>query len=189
MVRILAVLVAVTLVVAGAAAFVLYSRVDEPFRGYEGEAQELEIAPGSGTRAIGDKLVAAGIVRDVVTYRVALWLSGDARRLKAGEYRFDRPMNAREVLGQDRPRRGGPGQRYFSRGADDRGDGRHLRGAGPGQCVLVSRRGVRRGTRRATSIVRPWTSKDICSRKPTPSHATSSRSNWSAPWWSGSRTS
>ena len=100
MVRILALLVVLTLVLAGAAAFVLYSRVDEPFRGYEGEAQELEIAPGSGTRAIGDKLVAAGIVRDVLTYRVALWLSGDARRLKAGEYRFDRPMNAREVLGK-----------------------------------------------------------------------------------------
>jgi len=97
-VRILALLLVLILVVAGAAAFVLYSRVDEPFRGYEGEAQELEIAPGSGTRAIGDKLVAAGIVRDTVTYRVALWLSGDARHLKAGEYRFDRPMSARDAL-------------------------------------------------------------------------------------------
>src|SRR5205085_2541415 len=100
MVRILSLLVVLVLAVAGAAAFVLYSRANEPFRGYEGEAQQLEIAPGSGTRAIGDKLVAAGIVRDAVTYRVALWLSGDARRLKAGEYRFDRLMSARDVLGK-----------------------------------------------------------------------------------------
>jgi UPF0755 protein len=29
-----------------------------------------------------------------------LWLSGSARHLKAGEYRFDRPMSARDVVGK-----------------------------------------------------------------------------------------
>lgn len=94
----LALLVVVLLLAAGAGAFVLYTRVDQPYRGYDVDAQEVEIAPGSGTRAIGDALIAAGIVRDPLTYRLAVWLSGDARRLKAGEYRFDRPMTAREVV-------------------------------------------------------------------------------------------
>jgi UPF0755 protein len=38
------------------------------------------------------------VVRDLPTFRVAVWLSGNARRLQAGEYRFDRPMSALEVL-------------------------------------------------------------------------------------------
>src|SRR4051794_38489 len=88
------------IVFAAVAAYVVYSRVDTPYRGYEGEAQELEIPSGSSTHAIGERLVAEGLVRDNITYRVALWLGGDARRLKAGEYRFDHPMSAREVLGK-----------------------------------------------------------------------------------------
>jgi UPF0755 protein len=38
------------------------------------------------------------VVRDSVTYRAALWLSGDARHLKAGEYRFAEPLTARDVI-------------------------------------------------------------------------------------------
>ena len=96
----LALVVIVLLVLAGIAGSTLYSRVDEAYRGYSGDARELEIPAGAGTKAIGQRLVEAGIVRDTVTYRVALWLSGDARRLKAGEYLFDHPMTAREVLGK-----------------------------------------------------------------------------------------
>ena len=94
----LALVLVVLLLAAAAGAFVLYARVGQPYRGYDTEAQDVEIAPGSGTRAIGDALVAAGVVRDPLTYRIAVWQSGDARRLKAGEYRFDRPMTAREVV-------------------------------------------------------------------------------------------
>ena len=32
------------------------------------------------------RLIAKGVVRDEITYRLALWSSGDARRLQAGEY-------------------------------------------------------------------------------------------------------
>jgi UPF0755 protein len=99
-IRALAVLVVLAVLAAGGGAFVLYSRVDEPFRGYQADSQEVDIPAGSSTRAIGDQLVGAGVVRDTLTYRAALWLSGDARRLKAGEYVFDRPMGAREVLGK-----------------------------------------------------------------------------------------
>ncbi len=94
----LALLFVVLLLAGGVGAFVLYARVGQPYRGYDSDAREVEIRPGSGTRAIGDALVSAGVVRDSLTYRLAVWLSGDARRLKAGEYRFDTPMTAREVV-------------------------------------------------------------------------------------------
>ncbi len=86
-------LVAVLLVILACAALAgwLYIRAREPYRGYSGAEQFVEIPPGVGTKAIGERLVAAGVLRDPMTYRIALWLSGNAKRLKAGEYRFDRP--------------------------------------------------------------------------------------------------
>jgi UPF0755 protein len=98
--RLVVVLLIFVALLAAGSAYVFYARVDQPYRGYQVEAQEVEIPAGAGTRAIGERLVDAGVVRDTLTYRVALWLSGDARRLKAGEYRFDRPMTARDVLGK-----------------------------------------------------------------------------------------
>ena len=56
------------------------------------------IPAGASPRAIGDSLVATGVVRDALTYRVALALTGAARHLKAGEFRFDRPMTPTEVI-------------------------------------------------------------------------------------------
>jgi UPF0755 protein len=93
-------LVIVLLIVAAAGAYFVRARVNEPFRGYSGEAQLVDVPAGAGTRAIGDRLVDAGVIRDKLTYRAALWLSGSARHLKAGEYRFDHPMSARDVLGK-----------------------------------------------------------------------------------------
>ena len=83
---------------AGAAFYVQLERVDEAFRGYSGSDQLVEVPPGLATNAIGDRLVAAGVIRDRRTFRLALWLTGDARRLQAGEYRFDRAMSARDAL-------------------------------------------------------------------------------------------
>ncbi len=85
---------------AAAAAFVAYRRTEAPFRGYASAEQFVDIPAGSGTRAIGDRLVAAGVVRDRLTFRIALWRTGQARHLKAGEYRFDRPMTAADVIGK-----------------------------------------------------------------------------------------
>ncbi len=95
---VLLVLMLVAAATAGAAGYVVYGRVNAPYRGYSGEDLLVEIPPGSGTRTIGEKLVSAGVIRDELTFRVALWLSGDARRLKAGEYRFEAPMSPRDVL-------------------------------------------------------------------------------------------
>jgi UPF0755 protein len=87
-------------IAAAAAAYLISSRVKEPYRGFTAEAQEVEIPAGASTRTIGDRLVDAGVIRDQLTYRIALWLTGDARKLKAGEYRFDHPMTPADVLGK-----------------------------------------------------------------------------------------
>jgi len=92
------VLLLVIAIAAGAGAAVLYERTHALYRGYSGEEQFVEIPAGAGTRAIGDRLVAAGVVRDRLTYRAALWLSGQSRRLKAGEYRFDGPATPLDVI-------------------------------------------------------------------------------------------
>src|SRR5206468_2701886 len=77
---------------------VLYERTHALYRGYTGEEQFVDIPTGAGSRAIGERLVAAGVIRDHLTYRAALWLSGQARHLKAGEYRFDQPATPLEVI-------------------------------------------------------------------------------------------
>jgi UPF0755 protein len=38
------------------------------------------------------------VIRDQLSFRISLARSGQARRLQAGEYRFDRPMTTREVI-------------------------------------------------------------------------------------------
>jgi UPF0755 protein len=93
-----ALFVFVLIVAAGATGVWLYVRLREPYRGYTGAEQFVEIPAGAGVRAIGERLVAAGVERDAATYRLALWLSGKARHLQAGEYRFDRPMTPIAVI-------------------------------------------------------------------------------------------
>ena len=88
------------LVAAGAAAALMYSRVNQPYRGYQGAEQFVEIPPGAGSLGIGERLVSAGVIRDLATYRTALWMNGQGRHLKAGEYRFDRAMTPFEIIGK-----------------------------------------------------------------------------------------
>jgi len=83
---------------AFAATQMLRTRLQDPFQGYRDAEQFVVIPPGTGTTAIGRRLVAAGVVRDDVTFRLALWWTGHARDLQAGEYQFDRPMSAVEVV-------------------------------------------------------------------------------------------
>ena len=75
-----------------------YLRARQSYRGYEGSEQFVEIPPGASSFAIGERLVAGGVVRDLPTYRLTLWLSGQGRRLKAGEYRFDHAMTPLAVI-------------------------------------------------------------------------------------------
>jgi UPF0755 protein len=87
-------------VAVGAAGAWFYIGVSRPYKGYGSEEQFVEIAPGSGSISIARHLVDAGVVRDVTSFRIALWLSGKGRHLQAGEYRFDRPVSARDVAGK-----------------------------------------------------------------------------------------
>jgi UPF0755 protein len=88
----------ILVVAAGGVAGVLYVRINKPYGGYTGPEQFVEIPQGAGSRTIGDRLVASGVIRDIVTYRLALYMSGEGRHLQAGEYRFDRPMTPFEVI-------------------------------------------------------------------------------------------
>ena len=86
--------VAVTAVAAGA----LWYRVTAPYKGYDEAEKFVEVPPRSGPSAIGRALIDAGIVRDRVTWRLAIELSGAERGLHAGEYRFSEPVSARDVV-------------------------------------------------------------------------------------------
>jgi len=86
------------LVAAGAFAALIYGRVRQPYRAYAGAEQFVDIPQGAGSRTIGQRLVDAGVVHGLLTFRAALWLTGEGRHLKAGEYRFDRPMTPPEVI-------------------------------------------------------------------------------------------
>lgn len=91
-------------IVAGGAGAWIYLGIRQPFRGYAASEQFVDIPSGLGTKAIGERLVAAGVVRDRFTFRAALLTAGQVIRLKAGEYRFTDPMTPLDVI--DRLRRG-----------------------------------------------------------------------------------
>jgi UPF0755 protein len=83
----------------GAAAFVYLSiRFEKPYKGYDGPEQFVEIPAGASISEISRRLVDAGVVSDRAALRYALWMTGEGRRLQAGEYRFDRPMRPIEVV-------------------------------------------------------------------------------------------
>lgn len=96
----------VVVLVAGALAVAawLVMGVERPFKGYDAPEQFVDIQPGSSRAAIGRSLVQAGVVRSEATFRIAVWMRGAGRRLQAGEYRFDSPMTALDVV--DKIRRG-----------------------------------------------------------------------------------
>ena len=75
-------------------------RIQRPYKGYAANETFVEVPPGLGVTAIGRRLVAAGIVPDLVTYRIAVRMRGAERALKAGEYRFEKPTSPLEVVGR-----------------------------------------------------------------------------------------
>lgn len=94
----LALFILLFVIAAGAAGTWIYLRIGDPYRGYQGAEQFVEIPAGAGSRTIGSRLVQAGIVRDALSFRVGLYISDKGRRLQAGEYRFDRAMTPMEVI-------------------------------------------------------------------------------------------
>jgi UPF0755 protein len=92
------VLLALAVIGGTGVALTLYRRTTEPYKGYAAAEQFVIIEPGRGTRAIGRSLVEAGVIRNETIFRAALWRSGRARSLQAGEFRFDAPMTPIEVI-------------------------------------------------------------------------------------------
>jgi UPF0755 protein len=93
------VVLALVLVSAGlSVAALVYHYAYAPYQGWTGSELFVDIPAGSSTQTIGRTLVDNGLVHDRLSYRIALWLTGSARRLKAGEYRFDRAMTPSDVL-------------------------------------------------------------------------------------------
>src|SRR5829696_7392568 len=95
--RLIFVILAVLVAIA-AAAGVVYSRVDRPFKGYSAAEQFVEVPSGAGPAAIGRRLVDSGVIRDALTWRIAVFKSGEARELKAGEYRFAGELRPADVI-------------------------------------------------------------------------------------------
>jgi UPF0755 protein len=95
--KIVALLVLLIVIAAAGAAWWFYTGVDRPYKGYDTPETFVEIPQGSGSVAIAKRLADAGVVHDVNSFRLALWLRGEGRRLQAGEYHFDQPMSARQV--------------------------------------------------------------------------------------------
>ena len=85
--RLIAILFLVVLAVAGGAWW-LRARLVTPHRGFSGAEVFVDLPPGASVGGIGTRLAAAGVVPDVLTFRVAARLAGAERRLQAGEYRF-----------------------------------------------------------------------------------------------------
>lgn len=97
---VVAIVLALVVAAAGAtfSGIAMWGRLHDAYRGYEGAEQFVVIAPGTSAAGIRRVLVDAGIIRDEVTFGAALWWTGRVRALQAGEYRFDRPLAAVDVV-------------------------------------------------------------------------------------------
>ena len=96
--KVIVLLVLVAILGGGALAGMAWTRLQTPYKGYEGAEQFVQIPPGAGASVIRERLIGAGLVQDALTLRLALRWTGASRGLQAGEYRFDRPMTAVEVV-------------------------------------------------------------------------------------------
>jgi UPF0755 protein len=95
--RLLLVLVVVFGLVAAGAAVWVTQRVSQPYGAFTGE-QFVEIPSGESTIGIGRRLVAAGVIRDELTFRLAVRWHARGRSLKAGEYQFTEPLSPAAVI-------------------------------------------------------------------------------------------
>ena len=91
------------ILIAAASTFYFWRGVALSHQGFEGE-QFVTIEQGSSVATMGRRLAEAGVVRDAQSFQLAARLKGAGTRLQAGEYRFDRPATAFEIV--DRLARG-----------------------------------------------------------------------------------
>jgi UPF0755 protein len=104
MIRKLALLLLVVCVGLAGAAWWMYDRIRSPHRAFSGDEVFVDLPAGTSVSAMADRLASVGVVPDALTFRVAARLSGQERRLQAGEYRFSQAATPAEVV--DRIARG-----------------------------------------------------------------------------------
>jgi UPF0755 protein len=95
--RLLFILTALVLLAVAAGVVLVAVHVYRPYKAYTAAEQFVEIPQGSSVPAIARRLEQAGVVRNALAFRYAAWVTQGTRAMKAGEYRFDRPMSAIEV--------------------------------------------------------------------------------------------
>ena len=81
-------LATIVAVAAAGALWWLQTRLTTPYRGFTEAEVFVELPPGAGVATIAGDLAAAGVIADPFSFRIAARLSGNDRRLQAGEYRF-----------------------------------------------------------------------------------------------------
>ena len=97
MLKRLAIVFLMLVAAAGAGAWWMKVRLDTPYRAFQDAEVFVDLPPGTGVSAIGERLSDAGVVPDPWTFRLAVRLAGVERRLQAGEYRFAAAATPREV--------------------------------------------------------------------------------------------
>jgi UPF0755 protein len=69
-----------------------------PYAGWSGSEAVVTLPPGTPAGAMVERLAQAGVVRSPAVVRAWVTVTGSAGRLRAGTYRFDRPLSPLEVL-------------------------------------------------------------------------------------------
>ena len=82
----------------GVAAWFARRELQTPFKGYSEPEQFVEVTAGSSVDAIARRLVDAGVVRHRWLFRYEVFQRRAERTLRAGEYRFDQPLRAADVV-------------------------------------------------------------------------------------------
>jgi UPF0755 protein len=95
--RLLILLLAIGAGLAGAGVWAR-NRLTTPYAAFGPSEIFVELPPGSSVSSIANRLAAAGVLPDTVTFRLAARYTGADRRLQAGEYRFAGPSTPLQVL-------------------------------------------------------------------------------------------
>ena len=98
MLRRLIILVVVLGVLGAGATAWTWRQFDTPYRGFSEQEVFVELPPGSSTADIAGRLAAMGVVRDPLTFRLAVRFAQADRKLQAGEYRFFDPSSPNEII-------------------------------------------------------------------------------------------
>lgn len=88
MIRRFLILALLVIVAGGGAAWWVRARLHTPYRSFDAEEVFVDVPEGSSVASIANRLVAAGVLPDALTFRLAARVTGADRRLQAGEYRF-----------------------------------------------------------------------------------------------------